>query len=70
MLLGWLAHVLLAMRMARDFNLGDQRVSTWDNQLEQLCVKWSSGCGQHVDIITPHMCTAGDKELGGAWERG
>jgi len=36
--------------------------------LEQLCVKWSSGCGQHVDITAPHMRTAGDKELGGAWK--
>ena len=34
--------------------------------LEQLCVKWSSECGQHVDIVAPHMHTAGDKELGGA----
>jgi len=38
--------------------------------LEQLCVKLSSGRGQHVDIVAPHMRTANDKELGGAWERG
>ena len=38
--------------------------------LEQQCVKWSSECGQHVDIAVPHVHTAGDKELGRAWEQG
>jgi len=38
--------------------------------LEQQRVKWSSRRSQHVDIAAPHMHTAGDKELGGAWERG